>query len=81
MTDEVQRANFVASCRVLKPRKVVQEEAKPQLVRKCKQCEQVMEEPLEEDGLLWMFCSSGCKRMWDQSSRYNKRAQNDEEMI
>jgi hypothetical protein len=80
-TDWEQRAAFIASCKAPKPpRKVVYEEPKPKLNRRCKQCESPMEEPLEEDGSLWMFCSSGCKRMWEQSSRYNKQAHKDAEM-
>lgn len=55
------------------------ETPKVKVNRKCKQCEIEMDEPLHENGSLWMFCSSGCKRLWDQSARYIKRDINFEE--
>jgi hypothetical protein len=60
--------------------KPVMETAKIKVNRKCKQCEAEMDEPLHENGSLWMFCSSHCHRLWDQSARYNKRAQNNVEL-
>jgi hypothetical protein len=37
--------------------------------RTCKYCEGGMNEPLEEDGKLWMFCCHEHKKLWDQGQR------------